>query len=295
MSDVYEPGSVEKVLTLSALIDAGQGHPAHPARGAGRAGPRGPADPRLVPARADPPDPGRRDRQVLQHRHRAGRRQVRQRRAALLPHEVRPRPAHGHRGARRDAGHPARRRSQWTHQVQDRIAFGQSLSVNAVQMAAAVNTIANGGVRVSPSLIQGRRPPTTAPWSAATHDHPPGGQREGRPRHRAHDGARGRPRRRRRPRCRRARLPGRRQDRHRAARRRASAAATTAPSRSPSPASRRPTTRASPSTWWSRTPATAAVVARSRGPAFSKIMSYALRRYAVPPTGTQPSRLPVEW
>lgn len=43
----------------------------------------------------------------------------------------------------------------WTSQVGDRIAFGQSLSVNAVQMAAAVNTIANGGVRVDPSLIQG--------------------------------------------------------------------------------------------------------------------------------------------
>ena len=39
--------------------------------------------------------------------------------------------------------------------TQDRIAFGQSLSVNAMQMAAAVNTIANGGVRVSPSLIRG--------------------------------------------------------------------------------------------------------------------------------------------
>ena len=31
------------------------------------------------------------------------------------------------------------------------------------------------------------------------------------------------------------------------------------------------------------------------GPAFSRIMSYALRRYAVPPTGTRPSQLPVEW
>ena len=31
------------------------------------------------------------------------------------------------------------------------------------------------------------------------------------------------------------------------------------------------------------------------GPAFSKIMSYALKRYAVPPTGTKPSTLPLEW
>ena len=43
-----------------------------------------------------------------------------------------------------------------TSQTKDRVAFGQSLSVNALQMTAAVNTVANKGVRVSPSLIQGR-------------------------------------------------------------------------------------------------------------------------------------------
>ncbi|GAB3035778.1 cell division protein [Nocardioides flavus (ex Wang et al. 2016)] len=42
-----------------------------------------------------------------------------------------------------------------TSQTKDRVAFGQSLSVNVVQMAAAVNTIANDGVRVSPSVISG--------------------------------------------------------------------------------------------------------------------------------------------
>ena len=31
------------------------------------------------------------------------------------------------------------------------------------------------------------------------------------------------------------------------------------------------------------------------GPAFSKIMSYALRRYGVPPTGAAPSQLPTTW
>ncbi|WP_372733302.1 peptidoglycan D,D-transpeptidase FtsI family protein [Nocardioides sp.] len=45
--------------------------------------------------------------------------------------------------------------SMWTDQAEDRIAFGQSLSVTAIQMAAAVNTIANRGVRISPSLIKG--------------------------------------------------------------------------------------------------------------------------------------------
>jgi cell division protein FtsI (penicillin-binding protein 3) len=43
----------------------------------------------------------------------------------------------------------------WDGMIADRVAFGQSVAVNGVQMAAAVNTIANGGVRVDPSLIQG--------------------------------------------------------------------------------------------------------------------------------------------
>jgi len=45
--------------------------------------------------------------------------------------------------------------SLWTSQTQDRVAFGQSVSVNALQMTAAVNTIANGGVHVDPSLVKG--------------------------------------------------------------------------------------------------------------------------------------------
>jgi cell division protein FtsI (penicillin-binding protein 3) len=45
--------------------------------------------------------------------------------------------------------------TQWTPATEDRIAFGQSLSVNAVQMTAAVNTLANGGVRVDPNVIEG--------------------------------------------------------------------------------------------------------------------------------------------
>jgi cell division protein FtsI (penicillin-binding protein 3) len=45
---------------------------------------------------------------------------------------------------------------RWSQINQDTIAFGQGVSVNAVQMAAAVNTIANGGVYVAPSLVKGR-------------------------------------------------------------------------------------------------------------------------------------------
>lgn len=43
----------------------------------------------------------------------------------------------------------------WTRDLENRIDFGQSVSVNAVQMAAAVNTIARGGSYISPSLIEG--------------------------------------------------------------------------------------------------------------------------------------------
>ncbi len=45
--------------------------------------------------------------------------------------------------------------SIWSGITHDTISFGQGLSVSAIQMIAAVNTIANGGVRVSPNLVKG--------------------------------------------------------------------------------------------------------------------------------------------
>jgi cell division protein FtsI (penicillin-binding protein 3) len=44
----------------------------------------------------------------------------------------------------------------WSELTHSNIAFGQGLSVNALQMAAAVNTVANKGIYVSPSLVKGR-------------------------------------------------------------------------------------------------------------------------------------------
>ena len=44
----------------------------------------------------------------------------------------------------------------WSQIDQDTVAFGQGVSVNAVQMAAAINTIANGGMYVGPSIIEGK-------------------------------------------------------------------------------------------------------------------------------------------
>ncbi|MFW6775310.1 peptidoglycan D,D-transpeptidase FtsI family protein [Nocardioides sp. CPCC 205120] len=43
----------------------------------------------------------------------------------------------------------------WSDMEHDRIVFGQAMSVNAVQMTSAINAIANGGVYISPSLVQG--------------------------------------------------------------------------------------------------------------------------------------------
>ena len=150
----YEPGSVEKVLTLSALIDAGK-----------------------VDARTKMLVPGelhRQDRVIHDHWEHG---LIKLTLAGVLakssnvgtvlasdrfaPGELRSYLAKFGLGQPTNVGLGAESRgnlpdpSLWTSQVGDRIAFGQSLSVNAVQMAAAVNTIANGGVRVDPTLIQG--------------------------------------------------------------------------------------------------------------------------------------------
>ena len=80
----------------------GEADPAHPDHRAGDAAGAGPGDPRLVPARPAAPDHHRRARQVLQHRHHAGRD------ADLvggpLPPPPRVRPGHEDRGraVRRD-------------------------------------------------------------------------------------------------------------------------------------------------------------------------------------------------
>jgi cell division protein FtsI (penicillin-binding protein 3) len=44
---------------------------------------------------------------------------------------------------------------KWLQITRDNIAFGQGLSVTAVQMAAAVGAVANGGVYVAPQLVDG--------------------------------------------------------------------------------------------------------------------------------------------
>ena len=154
LTSPYEPGSVEKVLTLSALIDAGQvtDHTRLVVPGVLKSGDRPIHDwfthntlhLTLAGVIAQSSNIGMaiasRHFKTGQLRHYLTRFGLGQRTdigvsgetAGLLPSQV-----------------------AWNGMLQDRIAFGQSVSVNGLQMAAAVNTIANGGVRVSPSLIQG--------------------------------------------------------------------------------------------------------------------------------------------
>ena len=151
----YEPGSVEKVLTLSALIDTGKVN----AR-----------TKMLVPNQLQ-----RQDRIIHDHWDHG---LIKLTLAGVLakssnvgtvlasdkfaPGELRAYLAKFGLGQPTNVGLGAESRgvlpdpSIWNDQTEDRISFGQSLSVNAMQMAAAVNTIANGGVRIDPTLIQGQ-------------------------------------------------------------------------------------------------------------------------------------------
>jgi cell division protein FtsI (penicillin-binding protein 3) len=155
MTSPYEPGSVEKVLTLSSLIDAGQvtDRTRLVVPGQLQSGdrvihdwfPHGTLRMTLAGVIAQSSNIGTakssrlfKSGQLRQYLTRFG------------------------LGQRTDIGVTGETpgllpsRAAWNGMLQDRIAFGQSVSVNGVQMAAAVNTIANGGVRVSPSLIQGK-------------------------------------------------------------------------------------------------------------------------------------------
>jgi cell division protein FtsI (penicillin-binding protein 3) len=168
MTSPYEPGSVEKVLTLSSLIDAGKvtDHSRLVVPGALKSGdkvihdwfPHPTLHLTLAGVIAQSSNIGTaeasRHFKTGQLRHyltefglgRPTDVGVSGETAGLLPSQV-----------------------AWNSMLQDRIAFGQSVSVNGLQMAAAVNTIANGGVRVSPSLIQGSA--TTNTGMAVGTDH----------------------------------------------------------------------------------------------------------------------------
>ena len=154
LRDVYEPGSVQKVLTASSLIDAGKVTP----------------DTEITV----PPDLPVQDR-VIHDYFEHGRIRLTLTGViakssnigtVLAASQFSDRELHDYLrrfglGRRTDIGVHGESAGvlsdwrQWSRINHDTISFGQGVAVNAVQMAAAVNTVANGGVYVEPSLVKG--------------------------------------------------------------------------------------------------------------------------------------------
>jgi cell division protein FtsI (penicillin-binding protein 3) len=154
MNDTYEPGSVEKVLTASSLIDAGKAFPRQKFKVPGSL----PRQDRVIGDWFDHGNIRLTLAGIIAKSSNIGTVLAAD---AFSPPELvaylqkfglGQKTGIGVRGETPGLLTPG---EVMTSQTKDRVAFGQSLSVNVVQMAAAVNTIANGGVRVSPSIIAG--------------------------------------------------------------------------------------------------------------------------------------------
>jgi cell division protein FtsI (penicillin-binding protein 3) len=154
LGDVYEPGSVEKVLTTSSLIDAGKVTP----RTRIRVPHELPVLDRVIHDYFDHGTIKLTLAGVIAKSSNIG--------TVLATRQFQPQQLWsyldefglGHKpniGLTETRGllPPA---SSWSELSQATIAFGQGLSVSALQMISAVNTIANGGEFISPSLVKGR-------------------------------------------------------------------------------------------------------------------------------------------
>ena len=293
LTDVYEPGSVEKVLTVSSLVDAGLAFKEQKFR---------------VPGQLH-----RQDRPIGDYWEHG---MLRLTLAGIIAkssnvgtvlaadqfHKGQLRrylTAYG-LGQRTDVGLGGETKgllpqgAAWTSQVGDRIAFGQSLSVNAVQMAAAVNTIANGGVRIAPSLVQGEATTdkgqkvgsdiasTTRVISAdAAHETMLMMERVLDPEEGVAPGAA---------------VPGYRVAGKTGTAQRVGENGGYDGSTTVSFAGFAPADNPRFTIYVVvHSPRAGSGGGSTAGPAFSKLMSYTLRRYGVPPTGGKPNQTPVEW
>lgn len=159
VSDVYEPGSVEKVLTFASLLDAGKVTPTTQITVPSEL----PVMDRVI---HDYFDHGRLNLTatgVIAKSSNIG---------TVLAAEQMSAPTLWSYlkkfglGQRTDIGLPGESRGllpdavAWSPLSKANISFGQGVAVTALQMATAVNTIANGGERITPSLVSGRK--TTA-------------------------------------------------------------------------------------------------------------------------------------
>ena len=154
LSDIYEPGSVEKVLTAASLIDAGKAFPRQRFKVPG------------ILSRQDRPigdwfDHGNIRLTLAGIIAKSSNIGTVLAADAFTPTQLVSYLTRFGLGSTTNIGVRGETPGiltpgeQMTSQTKDRVAFGQSLSVNVVQMAAAINTVANGGVRVSPSIISG--------------------------------------------------------------------------------------------------------------------------------------------
>ncbi len=154
LQDVYEPGSVEKVLTFSALIDAGYATPREKL-----------TVPSILP-RGDATIHDYFTHPTL-HLTATGVVAKSSNIGTVLASQKMPDQALysylrafglGQRtgvGLNGESPGLLPRAKDWLPINHDTISFGQGLSVNALQMAAAISTVANGGVYVQPSLVEG--------------------------------------------------------------------------------------------------------------------------------------------
>ncbi|MFZ2503895.1 MAG: penicillin-binding protein 2 [Nocardioides sp.] len=155
LSNVYEPGSVQKVLTAAALLNERVVTPRTPIRVPGTLTRGG----RVLhdwfehgPLRLTMTG-------VLSKSSNIGTVLAADRMSALTLRKYLVNFGFGQRtevGANHETAGLLPSPGNWTPLTKDRIAFGQSVSVNALQMAAAINAVANGGVYVPPSLVRGR-------------------------------------------------------------------------------------------------------------------------------------------
>jgi cell division protein FtsI (penicillin-binding protein 3) len=152
--DVYEPGSVQKVLTAASLVDAGKVAPDTRIT----VPPRLPRQDRVIHDYWDHEKLRLTLTGVIAKSSNIG--------TVLAADEFSPQEMYRYLrgfglGGRSGVGIPGEAPGllpfwkTWSQITQDTISFGQGVSVNALQMATAVNAIANDGVLVEPSLVKG--------------------------------------------------------------------------------------------------------------------------------------------
>ena len=155
VTDMFEPGSVNKVVTAAAALETG-------AVGLPRGLPRPLLDEgrRVHGQRLPRPsypghDPRRHRRPVQQHRLGDDRRAGGERGPRLRPRTVRLRDPPTGIGFPGEAGGVVPDLLNWTDITRTTVSYGQGISMTPLQMAAVYATVANDGMWVQPRLVRG--------------------------------------------------------------------------------------------------------------------------------------------